>query len=783
MTLEVMPLFAVFHEPNRWVPIRCIITNDGDDELRCAVQFAEPARPLLIHSSDQDSNEAASMLLRSGAIVPPRSRATVVAYCYFDADPIALDRRPTPNVVRVILQEAGGRELRRQDLRSGFQGQLIVCHTQRRDDPASVEYNRFQLPAILTALRLRGMNWGSQELDDRDMPEHLRGYDGVAAVVLDDADPDLLNAAQRAALEQYVQRGGTLIIASPTPRVDLAAGWLGHMLPVHILGSRQADRLTFQDALVPAPSPLIFGRHFHIAEAIDAGGEVLLRDGPYVHIAVRRVGAGSVVFTSFPLAALGGSAQDPRAAGAVLSLLLGSGTNAGWREAGISLRPRQEQIMQHLAGAPAPRWRLALMFGGGYLALVALTHLWLHGTSRPRAYAMNLAVGLLLSAGLVGMQMVSDRGSSLTGARVVTVDLGADGAGRQQELLAYLGANRPELKLRPARPSVSIRPEVAGRLDPPWIELHPHGVAYAGASTQGIARLWTADASVTDMGGLDAILRFDADGAHLEVDNRTGRAIDMPALLSDYRLLPVGPVPAGKSRHTIGAGIGPALLSQAARLRMLILDAAESSAQPLHIADAAPSHLRLAGWVDDVPALVVTDPPLAVPAAAQVMLRSPVRIAPSPVGSAVRIDGVFTRLVRRDTAIVPMLPRQDAWQPMIQRGVWKVAFAAPPPIGRLRITRATVELDAVAPEHTITLRRGGGRPLASWSAVREPRSVSFEPAADDLDGDGWVLLTIDVEPPARSGGAVPPPWQVVSLRMSYEATVEGPPFIPVTGPR
>ena len=521
----------------------------------------------------------------------------------------------------------------------------------------------------------------------------------------------------------------------------------------------------------------MFGQHFGITEAIDAGGDVFLRDQNYVHIAVRRIGLGRLIFTSFPMSALEKSAD---AASRFWSFIIEDRPRTDWRTAALGKPEEQNQLVQNLAGAPAPRWSIAAGFAGAFLIVVAATHLLRRGAARPRAYAINLSVAAAMSIILLGAQLVRDRQSKLTGSRLVTLDLGPDGGGRQQELLSFLGSNEPNLELRAARPDVSIRPTIASLHDAATLDLHPVAAPRAGALGQAIARLWSADATIMPGRSLQAVAHFGPEGLSIQADNRLTEPLTMPMLLCGPRWFRLETLPDGQSTQPVPENSAASVVTDQARLRARIAMAAQSPDEPQAVARPGVPAFTLVGWVASAPPVVTTQPPLEVPPVTQVMVRVPVRIEPSPVGSQVRIDGSFTRMMNRSDATLPVVPGAEAWNAVTWPGEWTVCFAPPSAIGRLKVNRATVDVNAIAPEHTLVFRTVNGRSLASLHSPLGQHTFSFEPAAADLDQNGWVLIRLTVAANASRGSAsIPPQWQLHWLRMSCDAQVVGPPFAPV----
>ena len=77
------------------------------------------------------------------------------------------------------------------------------------------------------------------------LPENVLGYDAVDAVVWCDADPGQLSPEQRGALEEYVHRGGKLVISQTgKPNTwEMVKRSFGPLLPVDVTAIEQSDDL------------------------------------------------------------------------------------------------------------------------------------------------------------------------------------------------------------------------------------------------------------------------------------------------------------------------------------------------------------------------------------------------------------------------------------------------------------------------------------------------------------------------------------------------------------
>src|SRR5262249_5588952 len=152
--------------------------------------------------------------------------------------------------------------------------------------------------------------------------------------------------------------------------------------------------------------------------------------------------------------------------------------------------------------------------------------------------------------------------------------------------------------------------------------------------------------------------QFDANGLNLSVDNSAG-AITAPLLIADGRYFSLTDLPLGQSTAAATdsnlnpVGSAPinnrAVQLEADQLRGRIMEAAmrRGAMSGSIVPDiGAETSLQLAGWFTEAPpALVsVADEPIKV-TRTNAMVRTRVATQPSPVGSTVKINAAFSRVV------------------------------------------------------------------------------------------------------------------------------------------
>jgi hypothetical protein len=538
------------------------------------------------------------------------------------------------------------------------------------------------------------------------------------------------------------------------------------------------------------------------AEAVDAdpgpdpaaAPRVLLRDEHFVHAAYRPVGLGRVVFTSFPASAL--APNDERAISLWRALLDSGDPAADWSATALSNPDDRDELLESMIGVPTAPWSLAAAVAGGFVALVALLHLAMGGTRRPAAFAVVVGLAVIASAALLGLASARQGGQELAGARLATMDLAATGGGMFRQLTTYLGRDDDGFSVAAADPAVALRPVVSS--SPVVLTLEPFAAPDAGVHAARIERVWEAVRPVSGDVRLDAAMAFGPDGPTLTVGNPFDAPLAGPVLVwGNVFRLGQPELPPGESsirqmeRNARGDFANVSVIaSEVDKLRGEILRAAESPASDV-LARATEPAPHLAAWMDEsaAPRLLTTDP--GEPRMrGHVLVRAPLRIEPSPVGSRVRVPRGFTRLTLGQSRGLPFNLATQEFIANAQTGQWGFALAAPPQVGALRPARVTLAADAAAPAHTITFLKGqvrDGKPrenpaasgadvVATWVNPIGQQTVTFEVGPDDADAFGrvWLLMRVEKTDAADLGNLTQ--WHLRELDLAYDdAEVVGPP--------
>lgn len=592
--LTVTPMYGQPYPPDRLLPLRIELRNHGSAPVDGAVLIAAQS-PAAAH-------------LRVPVQVPPNAHVTLTAYGYLPVQPLSQPAAAAEGtgVVPVAIAEwrgADGAQLARNEVLARPMGAgeaqaevavrpasllLAVTGTDREQSGESLlvqPFARFLAAGVPYPIEVG-------EAGAADLPRHRAGYDAVRAVILAATPPDSLDDGQRQALLDFLLGGGTLVLSAPVDEVD--GTWLAPYMPVDIIGQREAAQIVPTDATATTAPPLKFREPIIISEAVDAGGDVLLRDRSYVHAAFRTVGMGRVVFTSFPVNALEPSDARVETLWRALLDLDGAGGEPG---GGVALAGERDSLLQAMIGTPAAPWAHAAAVAGAYLLVLTLAQLLVPGARRPAAFAFTTALGVVTCVALMGFTALRRDGSTTpTAARLATVQLGADGGGVRNEFWAFLGSSDATLSLSADLRAV-LRPAITRADDPPTLNQLPFATPDAGVHAGRIDRVWQASEPVGADQAMLATAQFTPQGLRVEIDNRTGESLTAPLLVWNGNYYRLPPVPTGSSDALLGEKNPPGdftnvavITGEEATLRGRIVKAARS----LHM-DAPPA---LLGWLD-----------------------------------------------------------------------------------------------------------------------------------------------------------------------------------------
>lgn len=783
--LSVVPKFGQVYPPDRWVPLRVELRNNSNSVVDgCVViPIAQPQAPVSI---------------RMPIVVPSHSRVVATAYAYLpehalattatEAAPVAIAEWRGADGARIARAEVLGRPdtAARADAAqaAGLPGYLLLEVRDENASELSDAYHVDGLAQILVGQAPFNLSVGSCE--PRSLPRHRAGYDAVRAIVFVGTLPAALDEFQRQAIIEYLLGGGSLVLPAPRDVADPSMNWLAPYLPVQVLGYRHADRI--EPVPAEAGRALAFRFPVEICEAVIADGQSLLADTHYVHAAVRKVGLGRVIFTSFPVDAL--DHADPRTP-SLWQSLLEPNEMPDWRN--TALAQHREAVLGQMIGARAAPWSAAIAMAGGYVVLVMLIQLIIRGAHRPIAFALTTGIAIALCGGLIiatYMRLESER--FLSAARLAIVELGPSGGGLIQEALMFLGGDDHAVSLQ-VDPAAVVRPLSSSSVDPPTIDELPFAVPSAGILSGRVDRVWHGSGVVSIETALTAGVEFTEKGVQLVVVNDTGHTVHTPLVLWGQRAFPLPDLSPGRTSLRLGpanpksqftnAGV---LMGEQASLRARIIEYSQTARTDVGATLTAPS-MSLVGWLDPsaggIASPVIRSSTAVTLMQSQVMCRTALATLPSQVGSAVTIPPEFVVTSVDSSRGAPYDLARAEWVPSRQSGAWGISFQLPRGLGRIGSVQATIAAEIAAPAHEVVLRRGQCREgtlfdnpegpiLARWSRPTGTRALTAALERDDFDADQRLWLRLSIDPTREEAASEPQEWRLKDLSVQFEVDIE-----------
>jgi hypothetical protein len=586
--------------------------------------------------------------------------------------------------------------------------------------------------------------------------------DAFRLLVIDQGALSMLDPAQRDALLTHVRGGATLLVVATDE--SIASTWIGSLLPLDIAGAREASSLTTREfgkvkLRSVAPYQITLAR---------AGAQVVLSDEQTVFAAYREVGFGRIAMTGLPVNAI--DPTDP-SAGAIWANLIGSSRAAFHDPATIDPKPEggadpaqsgMASMLPQMVGATAPPWRTAAIIAIFYTGAVAIVLLLIGAARRPIAIVGCVAGAILLAGGVLGLGAASSSDQPLTLARLAIEDVQGQ-AIRREETITFFGQPRDADIDFGVTDNALPRAIVATGTQPPRVSMYPFRVSGVSASTGNYASVWNIRSQRTDeKSALDARLRFGADGAKLNIRSDRDTPLSAARLLFAGSVLSVSRIETGEQsvavapRNPVGdwSEGGQLIADEQSKLRTDILLRAESRQDPVIGRMRRSLEPRLIAFSDMNDSSVSVDGSMAV--RSQTLVRTPVTIEPSEVGSPVRVDPGFTQL-RRDMAIsLPYRAEAESWADASQGGPWLVAIAAPREIGKIDPKQLTLNLDLRATGFNFTIQRGQvangivqenptAETILKWDNTDGAKDVTIDLTPADVDANGWVWLRITAD--------------------------------------
>lgn len=626
------------------------------------------------------------------------------------------------------------------------------------------------------------------QLTDPSQLSPLRtGLMACSAIVLQNTSPDSLNQGQRTVLLDYVNAGGLLIIASPTPEENYPASWLGPYLPVQLIGQREQSILS-----VTGQEPLILREPVPTAEAVAGNGTVVLADSHYVHIAWRSVGMGRVMFVSFPIGSL--DAKDPRVQARWHQLIPVHNPSGPVAWSTTSLPTQRDSILSQMVGVTTPSWSLAAGLVGGYFVVVILLHILMRGANQPRAFALSVGLALLLSIGLLVATGLRKGDDQPMAASLITADVSPSGGGLIQEQTVFVGTNTTtSLETTGDQVTLSLASQLGGKAAD--LRVNPAGVPETEIYGDHYERVWQATGLLPQNQSIKVTGRFVDKGLEVHVDNQMDQPILSPVLTMNNRNFSLPDLARGPSEvvlndailgHGASAFVNSNMLtSSIAKLRGQVLYAMQPVTQVgQRIVQMPP---RVVGFLPENSAPQLIRATLDnVITRSQAAVRTTLQLEPSEIGKPVHVSGDMM-IIHPGTGL-PLNPATAGTEDIQSEGTWLIRFAAPAGAGKLRPSHATIDLTPQVPNHKMTLTRqqvSGGKPainpngavLGQWAQTSGAKpTISFDVTPEDVDDNGDIWLCLDVTQVGEPAmGELPIPWRLISLKLGMDADVVGPP--------
>lgn len=821
--LSALPAYGPNYWPGAWTPVRIDLQNDSNSPIDGSIWLPVTA-------------EIGPATVVIPAFVPAHAHYRTLAYGYFPAvSPPAQARQTSPVISTPEWRNSSsGERLTQLEVIASPVGAesslalhgivLVVTGTEDAAPPrpppesiaeqmasssaaAGASYDEAAFRTSIGAtLPVPTAIWHSST---RDLPRSSAGYESVQVILWTAQDPDDLDTAQRQALLDYVRAGGRLLVAAPVPGEGhelpaISHSWLAPYLPVMLIGARMATSLddVTAGAFSPGMSSVPLREPVMVTEAVSAGEgvRVLLGGNEYVYAATAPLGLGDIVFTSFPVNAPDLSAEKMQQFWH-RALDLDKGP-VQWEA--TQLKGETKSVLQAMVGLTVPYWRTAAAIVCAYGLLALAAQLLWRGPRRPAAFLAMAVLSFIFAATLLGARSLRSTARPLTLAGLTTIDLGGEGirlGGVQQESACLLG-DAQHLALSSPRGDAVLRPADENTENPPRIAQQPFGAIQPLVSGDRVDEIWQASAPAPQGLGASAKATFGPDGLNLSIDNATAGTIASPLLMwgsSCYRLRSIAP---GRAQATVTASqrndLGddadldaayrnsPGVVSDLDRQRARLLRAASLPAGEA-VSSGNPDRGRgpiLAGWLDDSAgnASILQPSQHAEVRRELMLLRFPVRLQPSPIGSLVHIDGGFLQMIQGQQQALPFGRVAGVSVTSSAGGDWLVGFVTPPGIGNLAIRHATLRTSISIPQRSMTLRLGqvsaalpradvAGPVLARWTnAFGRQEDVSFDVSSADATADGRIWLLVSVDDPSTRG-ATPALWSIHDLALSIDAQV------------
>ncbi|MGQ9926017.1 MAG: hypothetical protein ACUVS4_04010 [Chloroflexaceae bacterium] len=532
ISLTARPAYEGVFRPDRWMPIVVEVANEGANRnVEVRVGTREGARYATVVE------------------LPHRGRKVAPVYVFLT---------PASRRLRVQVLDAG-QELAATTLQlPPFNPQArYIAVVGQEGAPVSLPA-RLSSGSVLVAIPLR----------PEDMPEHALGFSAFDTLILEDAPTEALNERQRAALGEWVLRGGQVILGGGDGLRRSLAGLPAILQTVTVTAVEPAPAATLFGADAGAGSvPLARVAPLPIADA-PAPYAVPLPAGATVAALEQSLGRGVITVAPWPLAHPVVRAWAE--ASGVWEVLMHPfmPPPSGFEAQAMSLDDFLEgSLAASLTSLPALEFPPLGLLTGLLLAYIVLvgpvTYLVLRRFDRQAwGWVVAPAITLLFTGLTYGVGYVQ-RGGDVLLASVNLIEL-LDADGDVARLRSFVGLFSPERRSYSLR--VAAANDAALMLRPvsiqgPWDRVAAGGGVFlqeaeggAKAAAFEVAQ-WSMRALGTDVitstTGLVARITIASDEVRGEVENRSDQALTDVALVQGDRVARIGDLAPGEQRSAL----------------------------------------------------------------------------------------------------------------------------------------------------------------------------------------------------------------------------------------
>ena len=287
--------------------------------------------------------------------IPPGSKKIVHLYYRLD---------PSASHILIELRDARGRPIwsKRKVARRGPGDHQVFCLGQ-----AQVMLNFFA-----GARDLGGKSVKCQPFPPMALPDRWIGYDGADTVAVYNHDLNDLTPAQQAALKQWVQAGGNLLVFFSGNAAVHRLGIFRDLLPLRVTGAREITGFSDLGKIAgQKAADELAGARAAVAAGKPRGGRALASQGDTPLILMRPEGLGSVVYVAFdigrrPFRGLPGSRRIARL------ILGGKGTKPyTGRDRQMNLPQFVGSVLRNVKALKTPSFLGIGLYLGLYIILIA----------------------------------------------------------------------------------------------------------------------------------------------------------------------------------------------------------------------------------------------------------------------------------------------------------------------------------------------------------------------------------------------------------------------------